>query len=348
MKPASFKELLREALQFFSANGYTSEADLQDWLLRLHRALEQELPSDDATRRELASILATIYKREVDRSGVIKRVPGVSRYTLDRISPTLRAELDRRIFAGVDLIKLNRAEAVQKTLKRFSGWTSSVPKGGSPTTDLRAVATEIGKPTAELKFQRRRVAVDQGHKLSAAISHVVAMGNGAIAGIWHDRGEQDHGYDARPEHLARSGTTFLVRDSWGMTEGLMKKAGLTYYDEIDQVAQLPFCSCYMTWIVSPRELPPENLTAKGRAWVDGRGWVAGIGPQSARQDSTVRMDPALAAADVDLNPTDAQRESGPTTARATFASKGSTSRSRLRRTPFEAALPPRANFGRSS
>ena len=90
------------------------------------------------------------------------------------------------------------------------------------------------------------------------------MGSGAIAAVWHDRGEHDHGYDARPEHLARSGKLFLVRDSWAMTDGLVRKGGLQYTDEIEQPAELPFCSCTYQYVTSPRSLPDTVLTAKGR------------------------------------------------------------------------------------
>src|SRR5208283_1065590 len=120
-------------------------------------------------------------------------------------------------------------------------------------------------PTAQLKFERRRVAIDQGYKLSSSIAHVVAMGSGAIAGIWHDRGQWDHGYDARPEHLARSGTMFLVRDSWAMREGLIKKGGLQYTDEIEAAGLLVYCSCFYEYVASPHDVPAELLTAKGRA-----------------------------------------------------------------------------------
>ena len=111
------------------------------------------------------------------------------------------------------------------------------------------------------------MAIDQGHKLSAAVAHVVAIGSGAIGAVWHDRGEHDHGYDARPEHLKRSGTLFLVRDSWAMTEGIIRRAGLRYTDEIEQPAELPFCSCFYEYLTSPRSLPETVLTAKGREWL---------------------------------------------------------------------------------
>jgi hypothetical protein len=240
--------------------------------MRLHTALEYELPTDEETRKQISAALDSVFRREVTNGGVVKRVPGVSRYTIDRVAPELRAELDRRIFAGVDLIKLNRASAVQKTLQRFSGWTSSVGPAGSfvKPRELRAAASEIAKPIAQLKYERRRVAIDQGQKLNAAVAHVVAMGSGAIAGIWHDRGEHDHGYDARPEHLARSGKLFLVRDSWAMNEGLVKKIGaVKYTDEIEQPAELPFCSCTYEYVTAPRDLPESLLTAKGQEFVKG-------------------------------------------------------------------------------
>ena len=171
--------------------------------------------------------------------------------------------------AGVDLIKLNRQAAVAKTLQRFSGWVTSVPKGGAATAKPREVAKQILKPTKQVRYEARRVAIDQGHKLSAAVASVVALGEGAVAAIWHDRGEHDHGYNARPDHLARSGKTFLVRDSWAMKGGLVKKGSLDYTDSIEQPAELPYCSCFYEYIVSPARLPSETLTRRGELWVKG-------------------------------------------------------------------------------
>ena len=264
----NFRALLLQALKEFALHGYRNETHLQEWLMRLHAALERELPADAWVRTQLAGVLDRIFRRDVVNGAVMKRVPGITRYTLDRISPSLRAELDRRIFAGIDLIRLNKRAATQKTLQRFAGWVSSVPRFGSATTDLRAVASEMAKPVAQVKYEARRVAIDQGHKLSAAVAHVVAQEAGAIAAIWHDRGQYDHGYDARPEHLKRSGKLFLVRDSWAISGGLIKKSGLSFTDSIEQPAELPYCSCAYEYITTPRDLPTELLTAKGRAWLE--------------------------------------------------------------------------------
>lgn len=263
----SFRSLLLEALRYFAETGYTSEAALQDWLIRLHAALDREMPTDAATRKALDVALSQVFNRDVQRGGVQKRVPGVTRYTLDRVAPSLRAELDRRIFAGVDLIRLNKRAATQKTLQRFSGWVSSVPAGGIAKPDLREVATDILKPSKQVRFEARRVAIDQGAKLSQNVAKVVSIHAGAIAGIWHDRGQYDKSYDYRPDHLERSGKLFLVRDSWALEQGLIAKRGLKYMDEITEPAQEVYCSCWYEFVTSPKALPETMLTSKGREWV---------------------------------------------------------------------------------
>ena len=52
-----------------------------------------------------------------------------------------------------------------------------------------------------------------------------------------------------------------------MTEGIIRRAGLRYTDEIEQPAELPFCSCFYEYLTSPRSLPETVLTAKGREWL---------------------------------------------------------------------------------
>ncbi len=267
----TFRALLLEGIRKFAESGYRSESDLQEWMQRLEAALEIELPSDEESKVALARILESVYARDMKR-GIAKRVPGVSQYTLSRVAPHLRAELDRRIWAGADLIKLRKRAATQQSLQRFAGWTTSVPPHGFPRipkNDLRDVAREIGMPVASLKYERRRLAIDQSAKMMSAVSSIVAEGEGAIAAIWHDRGAQDGGYDARPEHLARSGKLFLIRDSWALNDGLIRKGSAKYTDEIEQPAEFVYCSCTYEYVVHLQDLPENLLTAKGRAWISG-------------------------------------------------------------------------------
>ncbi|MHB8146321.1 MAG: hypothetical protein ACYDA5_10945 [Vulcanimicrobiaceae bacterium] len=290
-----FRTLLPQALREFAKRGYTSEADLQErvlrlqeWQQRLRAMLEGELPTDEQIHKELAAVVEPFYQcDEADRSGVQPRVTFGARYTIDRVAPDLRTELDSRIVAivdaGVDRIKVDKRAATEQTLQRFAAWAWSVPRGGAAkikTREIAKIAKKIAKPLAQFEYERRRVAIDQGHKLLAAIAHVAAEAEGAIAAIWHDRGEDDKSYDARPEHLARAGKIFLIRDSWAMQEGLVKKAGHQYTDEIEQPGFWPMCSCAYEYIVSPRNLPEPLLTAKGREWVRTGAVTAGAPPQT--------------------------------------------------------------------
>lgn len=270
----SFRQLLAEAIEELSRTGYISADRLEWWVLTLRRAAEESLGSerfiDEDTRRKLGHI----FEKLVEREKIAEYVPGVSRFTLSMVRPDLRAELDRRILASADLIKLHRREAIERTLQRFRGWSTSIPPGGEGVIDKRETQSHIAKSLAQYRFEKRRVDIDQGHKLLSNINEIVATDAGAIAGVWHDHGEHDKGYDARKEHLARSGRLFLVRDSWAIEQGLVRRGSRPYMDEIERPGQLPFCRCFYRWITSPRRLPDEVLTSRGQEWVAGERMAA--------------------------------------------------------------------------
>jgi hypothetical protein len=48
---------------------------------------------------------------------------------------------------------------------------------------------------------------------------------------------------------------------------LIAKRGLKYTDEIEQPAELVFCSCAYQYVTALRDLPETLLTAKGREWI---------------------------------------------------------------------------------
>jgi len=263
----SFTRLLADAVADMSTSGYVSRERIEMWLSLLRNAAERELGPvtniDDMVKRGLGAT----FKKLVDDGKVITYVPGVARFNIQMVRPQLRAELDRRIMASADLIKLHRREVIERTLQRFTGWSTSIPPGGDDTIDKRETRTDIGKSLAQFKYERRRVDIDQGHKLIANISEIVGLDAGAIAGVWHDHGEHDKAYNARPDHMDRAGKIYLVRDSWAHSEGLIKALN-GYTDEITKPAQEPFCRCRYTWITSPRRLPDQFLTNKGQEWVE--------------------------------------------------------------------------------
>lgn len=261
-------EVIAEAIRDFSEHGFDSENRLNDWLGRLRIAIAANLKSlsmvDDGIRNELGAI----FRRLVDKGQILRSHPTVSKFTLARIAPKLRPELDRRILASAGLIKLNRSAMVEKTLQRFSGWATSISKGGSDV-DRREVKAQINKPLASLPFEERRVLIDQGAKLNSNISAVIAIENGAIAAQWFSH-YRDPSYDAREVHADRDrdGKVYLIRDSWAQKQGLVKVGSAGYSDDIDQPAQLPFCRCRFIYLYSLRQLEksaPDMLTVKGRA-----------------------------------------------------------------------------------
>lgn len=264
MARSRFYEVLTAAVADFTRYGFDSAERLEYWLQVLRTAIGESLAPEHVLERQLRDSLARLYQRTVAGGQLARAHPDVSRFTLERLKPKLRTELDRRILASASLIRLNRAASIQKTLQRFSGWASAIPAGGSRAVDKPDTKDGIRRGIAGLPFEERRVITDQGHKLVAAINEIVAKDGGAIALIWRHVKEGPPAYDARPEHVARNGKLYVLRDNWALKDGLMKLAGHAYYDEVSAVGQEPYCRCFAVYIHSLRGLPPEMLTEKGR------------------------------------------------------------------------------------
>ena len=263
MATKTFYSVLGEAINDLAEHGYDSQKRIIDWMRALEEAAEATLVSRRTMEKMLRDALKAIYKRMIEKGGILKYHPGVERYTLAKIKPSLRAELDRRIMASAELIKLNREAAIQKTLQRFSGWSTSIPKGGSDAVKKPKAKKEIRKALASLPFEERRVLVDQGHKLIASISDIVAKDGGAIAAVWHSNWRQA-GYNYREDHKERDGKVYLIRDSWAQRTGYVKAGKVGYSDKITQPGEEVFCRCFWSWLYNLRDLPTAMLTQKGK------------------------------------------------------------------------------------
>ena len=257
------QEILTEAVRDLSEHGFDSETRLNDWLGRLRKAIRSNTKSPPAMEEAIRDALGSIYRRLTEKGQVLKQHPGIGKFTIDRIAPRLHLELERRIIASSQLIKLNCDEMREKTLRRLAGWATSIPKGGSETVDKRKVKQEIYKPIASQPFEVRRLLIDQGHKLNASISATIAEANGVIAKQWHSRWRRP-GYNYREDHKERDENYYLVRGSWAQEQGFVKPRPNGYTDEITQVAEEPFCSCFYTSLYHLRQLPEDMLTEKGK------------------------------------------------------------------------------------
>lgn len=250
-------EVLAAAIRWFIENGYSDAASLDFWTQRIRAVLGMLTgkPAHELARASLERAYAKTLRTAP------KYHAGIDKFTIANTAPKPRPLLQARIMASADLIKLNREQAVEITMRRFAGWASSQPPGGS-NADLREIKAHIGKRLQQSTFEERRMLIDQGHKLAAAVNQTIAESHGAIAAVWHHVHEAN--YDARPEHVARDGKVYLIRDSWAHQKGLVKPSAQGYMDEHEQPAQAPYCRCTATYLYALSRLPDDMLTVKGR------------------------------------------------------------------------------------
>lgn len=269
----TFTRTVREAVKFFLRNGYTSRQELEQWQAIIRQAAESE--TDDDYMSMVSDRLRKSYDLQVSKAGALERHKGLSRFTLNYMEPKLLSELDRRILASADLIKLNRTAAINKTVQRFSGWATSIPVqdyvGGGLSASSRsgivANAQHIQKSAEQVDYEARRVMIDQSHKLIANIDNIIATSNNAIAAEWHSHWRQP-GYDYREDHKERDKLVYLIRGNWAQKNGYVKAGPAGYLDEITQPGEEVFCRCYVTYLYNLRSIPEDMLTQKGRKFLE--------------------------------------------------------------------------------
>jgi hypothetical protein len=259
----SFYTVISAAIADMEEHGFDSQERLDMWMQRIEAAARQSLVPASVLENALREALTRVFERSTSTGALLKQHKGVSQYTLQMVKPKLRAELDRRILASSSLIKLNRKASIERTLQRFAGWSTSIPAGGSNVVDRKEVRENVRRSIAGLPFEERRVIIDQGHKLSAAVNEIVSRDGGAIIATWRHVLEGG-GYQARPEHVNRNNDVFVLRGCWAIEQGLIKLAGHQYTDQVEQPAELPFCRCTWRFGYNLRDCPPELITTKGR------------------------------------------------------------------------------------
>jgi len=258
----TFYELLTAAVREFETNGYSSERKLSEWMDKILKSAKETMVDVTVIDRQISDSLRAIYKRQIEDGGALKS-HAISRFTLEKVKPKIRAELDRRIMASANLIKLNRAAAIEKTLQRFSGWATSIPDGGSRSVDKLDVKDNIRKSLASLQYEERRVAIDQGHKFVSSLNNIIAVDAGAIAGKWKSNWKQA-GYNYRKDHKERDQKIYLIRNNWAKEKGLVKVGPDGYMDDITMPGEEVFCSCKYIYLYNLRDLPDNMLTNAGK------------------------------------------------------------------------------------
>jgi hypothetical protein len=259
----TFFEVVSAAVADLIENGYDSEERLNYWIATLRQAALEHMIPESELDAQLRRVLAGAYERMVERAGILKLHKGADRFTLARIRPRLRAELDRRIVAAADLIKLNREQTINDTIRRFQGWATSIPVGGTKAADRTGVKNNIRAELSSTSFRERRVLIDQGHKLNASISDILATDGGAIAGRWRSNWRQVN-YNYREDHKERDNQVYAIRGNWALKARLMQVGEAGYTDEITQPGEEVYCRCWYVYLYNLRDLPAAMVTEKGR------------------------------------------------------------------------------------
>ena len=255
----TFFEVLTAAINDIIEYGFDSKARIDGWLKKIRKAAEEALIPESQMQKEMEKALYSAFSRLVIKGGLVNK--DVSRYDIDKLKPKLRAELDRRIMASANLIQYNREEAISNTLRRFEGWATSIPKGGSKVVDKVKQKQVIKKSLGKMGFEQRRVIIDQTHKLVSNINDIVAVDNGAIAAEWHSHWRQPN-YNYRKDHKERDQNIYVVRGNWASEKGLIKSVN-GYTDQITSPGEEVYCRCNYKYIYNLRQLPKEMLTKKG-------------------------------------------------------------------------------------
>ena len=253
---ASFNRLLREAVDHFSRFGFTSPADVNDWLVRLSAAAESSLDTAKAQRR-IENALGGAFYRELGRGRLITRKGRVSKLSIAQLEPKLRDELERRMFAARELLEGDKKLALERIHNRFLGLATA----GVQPKDVREGVKAISKAERDAKAQARMTAIDQTGKLIRTMDEIVAVDAGSIGGFWDATWEIERKH--RIEHAIRHEQWYPRRGSWADQQGFLKRA-LGYMDEHDMPGVKINCRCEYRYVYDLEDVPPEFLTAKGR------------------------------------------------------------------------------------
>ena len=256
----TFYECLTVAINDFMRYGFDSQKRIDSWIKKLRESAVKSLITEKQMQKDIERSLHTAFNRLVTKGGLVKE--GVDKFTVEKLSPKMRAELDRRIMASAKLIQFNREETISNTLRRFAGWATSIPIGGTEAVDKVAEKKAIRKDLAMMPFKERRVVIDQTHKLIANIRDIVAVDGGAIAGKWHSNWKQS-GYDYREDHKERDQNIYLIKGNWASEKGYIKPIS-GYTDDITTPGEEVYCRCRYQYIYHVGKLPEEMLTAKGK------------------------------------------------------------------------------------
>ena len=190
--------------------------------------------------------------------------PGIRAYRIEDMKPLYRKAVQNSVDNSVALIKTQNQDFIRTMQDRFRNW-ATIPspemRGLSSNPEkvvsyLRNSVLQAPEIRKEMTAHQHFIVEDQTRKLISNMNDITAKEAGAVAFVWHNR--RDAKVTGRPggknkpsakhgDHWEREGKLYLIKDSWAIRKGLLKKTKNVGYD-IDIADGLPgipiACRCY--------------------------------------------------------------------------------------------------------
>lgn len=204
---------------------------------------------------------------------------GITKQSINDLKPKFRKELEDRVKISFNLMKNQENELKQRIASRFINYMtidSEEVRGNGASKKSFLDFIDFSKEGGIAENHALFILEDQTRKFTRALDDIIARENGAIGGIWHNRGDKKvTGYPegvnkptkAHGDHWEREGVFFVFRDSWAFKKGYIDA---NIYEKLEDggVGVAIGCRCWLEYIYDLRDVPYNYLTKKGRDFIN--------------------------------------------------------------------------------
>jgi hypothetical protein len=273
--PKPIRLFLELAQQDLSVNGSSPEkiARLKYEFQSLLKTIYFYRDVNNVVDKYITPQLTKTYSSQIERGDIFDYHKGVSRLRVSELKPELQDKLRQRIQANKQLITDYYLDTETKAVNNaVANWLNTTSFNKVLSDDIiRGIVSKCDEAVSTYDISRR--AIDQSHKLIADFNAVIADDAGAVAGQWHSH-KKTATYMARPEHEKLNNKIYVIKNSWAVKQGLLKKGSNDWLEDLkEQPAQLINCTCYFVYfyeydLIALFKLKPEIFTEKGKAFIN--------------------------------------------------------------------------------
>lgn len=220
------------------------------------------------------------------KGGYKEKALGLKSYNPYKYKAQYLRQLNNRVDTALGLIVNHHQAYMLEIVNRYKEWfsiDSPDVRGDKATPEAFSKKLSAFCHHDKDKFEKHMkfVIKDQSNKLSAALDEITASQGGAFAMIWKTRNDKrvvgnpsglyPKGAPIHGNHYVRNNKLFLLKNSWALKEGYIKKTkGVEYLEDLPdgKPSDAIGCRCFRIDIYSLEDIPNEYhfiLTKKGKA-----------------------------------------------------------------------------------